>query len=136
MRRIDATEAYISTTVVSLFNRALGNQEALGDRDGQIVGVPFGQIDVRLLSQENALEYAALCRWLWTQEPRSVATLEAVNREHGFRSRLRAHFDRQRALADAGEEALLLRPDAAAIVNEVIDEVMQYRTEQVAAAAG
>ena len=133
-RRIDATEAYLTTTVAWLFNRALGNREAFAERNGQIIGVPFGQVDLRLLSDDNALEYAALCRWLWGQSSVPVPATEAVNREQGFRTRLRAHFDRQRALAEAGEPAMLLRPDAAAIVNEVVDEVMQYRAEQAESA--
>ena len=130
MRRIDATEAYLTTSIVWLFNRAMGNREPLPEHEGQIVGVPYGQIDLRLLSTENALEYAALCRWLWGQGPASLPAAEAASRGEAFRTRLHATLDRQRALAEAGEPAVLLRPDAAAVVNEVVDEVMQYRAEQ------
>jgi hypothetical protein len=113
----------------------MGNREVLTESDGQIVGVPYGQIDLRLLSAENALEYAALCRWLWGQGPSLINSSEALNREQAFRRRLHATLEHQRELADAGEPPDLLRPDAAAIVNEVVDEVRQYRAEQSAAPA-
>jgi hypothetical protein len=127
LRRLDATEAYLTAMVGWLFARAVGNVEPSAQRDPNLAGVPFGQVDVRLIRYDTAREFASLCRWLWGDDGSSVDAEEAIAREQAFRDHLRADLDHQRSLADSDRPAEHLDPDAAAVLDQVIDEVMKYR---------
>jgi hypothetical protein len=129
LRRIDATEAYLSAMVGWLFSRAVGNLEPAGQRDPNLAGVAFGQVDVRLLGYETALEFATLCRWLWGEQGTAIDPKQALAREGAFREHLRADLERQRRLAEDGRPAEHLAPEAAAVLDQVIDEVMHYRQD-------
>jgi len=131
LRRIDATEAYVAATVIWLYDRAVGNRTAVVPFDTHLVGVPFGQVEVRLLSREVALEYARLCRWLWGRDAVVPEPDEASERQRAFRCHLHEQLDAQRALAENGLPSEALPEDIAATVGQVLDEVMVYRAELV-----
>lgn len=131
LRRIDATEAYVAATVTWLFDRAVGNRTAVVEFDTHLVGVPFGQVELRLLSREVALEYAGLCRWLWGRAEEVPEGTGATERQRAFRRHLHEQLDGQRALAESGRPSDALPPDIAATVGQVLDEVMAYRAELV-----
>lgn len=132
LRRIDATEAHVTTTLAWLFERAYERHPPLTDFDREVPGARYGQVEVRLLSAENAREYARLCRQLWSMHASGSAG-EAAERMIDFRARLREQLDTQRSLAERGEVASRLPDDVAQVASEMLDEVMQFRGEQVAA---
>lgn len=131
LRRIDATEAYVAATVTWLYDRAVANRTTVLSFETHLVGVPLGQVEVRLLSREVALEYAGLCRWLWGRADEVPDPDEATERLRAFRHRLHEQLDLQRAHAESGRPSEALPADAAATVGEVLDEVLAYRAEEV-----
>jgi hypothetical protein len=134
-RRIDATEAYIAGSVEWLFDGSVGNRPSLAECDRFIVGVPYGHVEVRLLSDGLALEYASLCRWLWERADEGRDVAEAIERVRLFRSRLHDHLEGQRTLVDRGRAPTELAPEIAATLARILDEAMSYRAELVEAAA-